>query len=616
MSAITAKASRKMKKYAVLTREPRCFLGSFDFSWEQRKLGELVDRVVRKNTNNESTLPLTISAQYGLVDQITYFNNRVASRDVSNYYLVLNGEFAYNKSTSDGYPFGAVKRLDLYEKGVLSTLYIVFAPKKEQQIDSDYLTVFFDTDRWHKGVAERAAEGARNHGLLNISAEDFFDIDLSVPKDIVEQKQIGAFIRQLDNLITLHQRKCALLFSPFQAFISMMFTTSTFSWEQRKLGELADIVGGGTPSTGVSDFWDGDIDWYAPAEIAEQIYLTSSQRKITEEGYNHSSAKMLPVGTVLFTSRAGIGKTAILTRKGCTNQGFQSIVPHKGELDSYFIFSRTEELKQYGETVGAGSTFVEVSGKQMANMELMMPKTMAEQKIIGQYFANLDHLITLHQRKCIFFTGRAGRLISTVNKKRITSSWEQRKLGDIGKARSGVGFPDAEQGGVTGIPFFKVSDMNLGGNENEMAVANNYVTAEQIAVHRWSPITELPAIFFAKVGAAVMLNRKRLCRFPFLLDNNTMAYSLSSTKWDADFAKALFGTVDLTSLVQVGALPSYNAGDVESMEIYLPSLLEQGQIGGFFKQLDRLITLHQRKPFLMKWRTSDANRNQTNRLVL
>ena len=180
----------------------------------------------------------------------------------------------------------------------------------------------------------------------------------------------------------------------------------------------------------------------------------------------------------------------------------------------------------------------------------------------------------------------------------LAFSWEQRKLGDIGKARSGVGFPDAEQGGVTGIPFFKVSDMNLDGNENEMTVANNYVTAEQIAVHRWSPITELPAIFFAKVGAAVMLNRKRLCRFPFLLDNNTMAYSLGSTKWDADFAKALFGTVDLTSLVQVGALPSYNAGDVESMEIYLPSLLEQEQIGGFFKQLDTLITLHQRQPFL------------------
>ena len=145
------------------------------------------------------------------------------------------------------------------------------------------------------------------------------------------------------------------------------------------------------------------------------------------------------------------------------------------------------------------------------------------------------------------------------------------------------------------MPFFKVSDMNSDGNENEMTVANNYVTAEQIAAHRWSPIEELPAIFFAKVGAAVMLNRKRLCRFPFLLDNNTMAYSLSSTEWDADFAKALFETIDLTSLVQVGALPSYNAGDIEAMAISMPSLSEQGQIGEFFKQLDRLITLHQRK---------------------
>lgn len=166
--------------------------------------------------------------------------------------------------------------------------------------------------------------------------------------------------------------------------------------------------------------------------------------------------------------------------------------------------------------------------------------------------------------------------------------WEQRKLGDVGKARSGVGFPDAEQGGASGIPFFKVSDMNIVGNENEMTVANNYVTDAQIASHRWSSIEELPAVFFAKVGAAVMLNRKRLCRFPFLLDNNTMAYSLGKEHWNADFAKALFETVDLTSLVQVGALPSYNAGDVEAMEIMLPEVPEQQQIGAFFRQLDNL----------------------------
>ena len=137
--------------------------------------------------------------------------------------------------------------------------------------------------------------------------------------------------------------------------------------------------------------------------------------------------------------------------------------------------------------------------------------------------------------------------------------------------------------------------MNNAGNENEMTVANNYVTEAQIAARRWSPIEELPAIFFAKVGAAVMLNRKRLCRFPFLLDNNTMAYSLSKEFWDADFAKALFETVDLTSLVQVGALPSYNAGDVEAMEVKLPKVSEQRLVGAYFRQLDILITLHQRE---------------------
>lgn len=177
------------------------------------------------------------------------------------------------------------------------------------------------------------------------------------------------------------------------------FKGFTDDWEQRKLGDLADIIGGGTPNTTDKSYWDGDIDWYAPAEIADQIFVNSSERKITKEGYNNSSAKMLPVGAVLFTSRAGIGKTAILSKEGCTNQGFQSIVPHKNELDSYFIFSRTEELKRYGETVGAGSTFVEVSGKQMANMDLMMPQTISEQKEIGSYFKNLDNLITLHQRK-------------------------------------------------------------------------------------------------------------------------------------------------------------------------------------------------------------------------
>ena len=244
--------------------------------------------------------------------------------------------------------------------------------------------------KWRQGVI---------YGQWRIHESDFLKIEIPVPS-VEEQRKIGAYLDQLDNLITLHQRKCISFTGRAGRLISTVNKKRiTSSWEQRKLGDIADIVGGGTPSTGNQSYWDGDIDWYAPAEIADQIYANSSQKKITGLGYENSSAKMLPPGTVLFTSRAGIGKTAILTRKGCTNQGFQSIVPHRGELDSYFIFSRTEELKRYGELVGAGSTFVEVSGKQMAVMELMMPPTMREQQTIGGFFQQLDNLITLHQRK-------------------------------------------------------------------------------------------------------------------------------------------------------------------------------------------------------------------------
>ena len=178
----------------------------------------------------------------------------------------------------------------------------------------------------------------------------------------------------------------------------------------------------------------------------------------------------------------------------------------------------------------------------------------------------------------------------------FTDPWEQRKLGELGFAQSGIGFPDAEQGGTEGTPFFKVSDMSTPGNEYELVASNNYVTAEQIARMGWRPINQVPAVFFAKVGAAVMLNRKRLVNKPFLLDNNTMAFSMNSSLLDTQFGRSLFERLDLTSLIQVGALPSFNSSDVESMSVSLPSTMnEQRQIGQYLCDLNTLITLHQRK---------------------
>lgn len=199
---------------------PELRFPGFTDPWEQRKLGDIVERVTRKNKDLESTLPLTISAQDGLVDQNMFFNKTVASRDVSGYYLVKNGEFAYNKSYSNGYPWGAVKRLERYDMGVLSTLYIVFKPT---DVNSDFLTKYYDTTYWYHEISKHAAEGARNHGLLNIAVSDFFETELTIPKDKAEQEKIGRFFNNLDNLITLHQRKLNHLKEQKKALLQQMF---------------------------------------------------------------------------------------------------------------------------------------------------------------------------------------------------------------------------------------------------------------------------------------------------------------------------------------------------------------------------------------------------------
>jgi len=387
-------------------KKPALRFKGFTDPWEQRKLGDAFERVVRKNTNNESRLPLTISAQDGLVDQITYFNNRVASRDVSNYYLVYNGEFAYNKSTSDGYPFGAVKRLDWYEKGVLSTLYIVFALKHSEKDDSDFMTVFYDTDRWHRGVAERAAEGARNHGLLNISADDFFDIDTTMPEDKVEQEKIGRLLKKLDTLITLHQRKYEKLVNIKKSMLDKMFPQNgasvpeirfkgfTDPWEQRKVGTL--------------------IEDYTEKTVTQNQYpvLTSSQQQgiVLQEDYfadrqvttdNNVGYYVLPKGYFTYRSRSDTD-VFVFNRNNIVDKGIISYyypVFAPKSCDSNFLLRRLNHgIKKQLSMAAEGTGQKVLAHAKFKNMVVDVP-SQSEQEKIGTILEELDTLITLHQRK-------------------------------------------------------------------------------------------------------------------------------------------------------------------------------------------------------------------------
>ena len=395
-----------------MSRVPRIRFKGFEEDWEQRKLGDIVREVTRVDENSNAPV-MMITANDGFIEQSERYSTDNAGRSLKKYILLKKWELAYNHGASKIRPFGSCFALTRAANIRIPFVYHCFLALED---NPEFLEYTLNSKNVENQLRKIVSSGARMDGLLNISFQEYTSIFIRCPIR-KEQDIIAILIKSLDHIITLHQSKSF-------GHILKVIVSCTLSWEQRKLGEVADIIGGGTPSTLNSDYWDGNIDWYSPAEIIDQIYVYRSQRKITELGFEKSSAKMLPEGTVLFTSRAGIGKTVILAKKGCTNQGFQSIVPYSNKLDSYFIFSRTEELKKYGELVGAGSTFVEVSGRQMENMQLMIPKTIGEQHIIGVLFSTFDHLITLHQLEPfqLIFKAIAYRIIDYAKSKPLNST--------------------------------------------------------------------------------------------------------------------------------------------------------------------------------------------------
>ena len=383
-------------------KKPKIRFKGFTDDWEQRKLAELVTRYEDPvETPHDGYIRLGIRSHakgtfHEYVEPGHELETAQMHRVAANK-LIFNITFAWEHAVAITTEDDAGKLVShRFPQFSLSEL-----------LRPEFLKYVILDEGFHHKLYLASPGGAGRNRVLKV--DEALDYPIFFPS-VEEQHKIGEFLNQLNDLITLHQRKLEKLKIVKKSMLEKMFPKNgakvpeirfagyTDDWEQRKLGDVADICGGGTPSSSISEYWDGDIDWYAPAEIGEQIFLEGSQRKITKPGLEKSSAKMLPEGTVLFTSRAGIGNTAILRKTGCTNQGFQSIIPHENELDSYFIFSRTSELKKYGETMGAGSTFVEVSGKQMENMDMRIP-SLPEQKKIGKLFQQLDNTITLHQRK-------------------------------------------------------------------------------------------------------------------------------------------------------------------------------------------------------------------------
>ena len=581
MSAITAKASRKMKKYAVLTREPRCFLGSFDFSWEQRKLTEIADKVTEKNAGLQYVETFTNSAEFGIISQRDFFDHDIAKLgSLDGYYIVKNEDFVYNPRISTSAPVGPINRNKLGRTGVMSPLYTVFRP---HDVDTTYLEHFFKCAYWHSFMNFNGDSGARSD-RFSIKDDVFFQMPIPLPY-IDEQRKIGELLTRLDHLITLHQRKCVFLFGFFQAFISMIFTASTFSWEQRKLGEIGSvsmcrrIFKEQTSET-------GDIPFYKIGTFGADPDAFIS-RELFEE---YKSKYPYPQkGDILISASGSIGRAVEFAGN---NEYFQDSnivwLNHDERLSNPFLKCFYSVVKWAGIE---GSTIKRLYNDNILNTVICMP-SVPEQKRIGLFFENLDNLITLHQRKFEKLTNvkksmlekmfpQNGSSYPEIRFKGFTDPWEQRKFEEIAVRSSVICSDDT-------LPRVEYEDIVSGtGRLNKDIYAKQSIKSG-IAFHQGDvlygklrPYLQnwlLPTFDGLAVGDFWVLQ-------PQNADSSFLYRLIQSRQFD-EVANQSTGT----------KMPRADWKLVSKTVFSIPSnISEQAAIGTYFTALDSLITLHQRE---------------------
>ena len=371
-------------------RVPALRFPEFEGEWETIKLSDFVDRVTRKNTNNQTNLPLTISSKDGLVDQITYFSKTVASKDMSGYYLLLNGEFAYNKSYSVGYDFGSIKRLDRYPMGALSTLYICFALKK---FDSDFIKVYFDSLKWYREIYMIAAEGARNHGLLNVSTEDFFETLHTLPMNIAEQQKIAAFFTLLEKRITKQRELVEDLKLYKRGLLSKLFPKNgsnvpeyrfmgfTEPWGKKKAKDLCSI------STGKSNTQDQDKNGIYPFFIRSDVPVRSNK-------YLYNCEAVITIGD------GNIGKVFhYINGKFDLHQRCYKMSDFSDVFGKYFYYYFSTNFYDRAMKMTAKATVDSVRLEMISEMDIQKPNEISEQKKIATFLTFIDNFIALHQHK-------------------------------------------------------------------------------------------------------------------------------------------------------------------------------------------------------------------------
>ena len=369
-----------------LEKRPKLRFPGSDEPWKAERLSDFADRVTRKNSQNQTDLPLTISSKDGLVDQVSYFNKTVASKDMSGYYLLLNGEYAYNKSYSVGYDFGSIKRLDRYTMGALSTLYICFALKKH---DSDFIKAYFDSLKWYREIYKISAEGARNHGLLNVPTDAFFETKHYLPQNLNEQRKIADFMIALEHRIDAQQSlvdnlkkyKRGLLSNLFGEKITQGCTTKSYYFSEiaQRRSEKYD------PTSGIE---------YPCVEL-ENIEQETGKILSTVPSTAQSSIKNIAKsGDTLFGKlRPYLRKYAFAQKTMACSSEIWALIPSDVVLPKFlFYLVQTEQFLRVA-NISSGTKMPRAEWSNIEKTEFFIPDPFVQRKVVS-LLEGLDQKIT------------------------------------------------------------------------------------------------------------------------------------------------------------------------------------------------------------------------------
>ena len=387
-------------------KTPKLRFPEFTDDWEQRKLKEITSRV-QGNDGRVNLQTLTISAGNGWMKQEDRFSANIAGKEQKNYTLLKKGELAYNHGNSKLAKFGAVFELKDFDEALVPRVYHSF--RVNNKTNSSFIEYMFATKLPDKELGKLVSSGARMDGLLNIGYEDFVGINITVPS-LEEQQKIAYHFRKLDEVITLHQRELDSLKKLKKSLLQKMFPKNgekipelrfpefTGDWEQRKLGEITGkVIGGGTPKTCVSEYWDGDIPWIQSSNVQEnEMFDFDIPKSITQEGLEKSAAKLVPENSIAVVTHVGVGKLVFVPFSYTTSQDFTSLSELKTDAQ-FTCYSLYQRIKNDLHIV-QGSAIKGITKDDLLSKEIMVPE-IQEQRKIGNYFRKLDNLITLHQRE-------------------------------------------------------------------------------------------------------------------------------------------------------------------------------------------------------------------------